>query len=122
MELVHRTIRDRLYKYFTHKNTRRCIDDLPTFVKAYNDTVPSTTSTAPLGVTDSDELAIWKRMEARRRGRLRVGKSTTFSLGQRLGISKEKMRIAKTAKENFSIEVFRVAKVIDWRPRVVNVL
>jgi hypothetical protein len=36
---THRTIRERLYKYFTYKYTYRYIDVLPKFVKAYNDMV-----------------------------------------------------------------------------------
>ena len=34
-------------------------------------------------------------------------------------ISKEKMRFAKAAEHNFSTEIFRVAKIIDRRPRDV---
>jgi len=51
-ERAHRTIRDRLYKYFTYKNTYMYIDVLPKFVKAYNDTVHSATGMAPSRVTD----------------------------------------------------------------------
>jgi transposase InsO family protein len=36
VERSHRTIRDQLYKYFTHKNTYRYIDVLPNFVAAYD--------------------------------------------------------------------------------------
>ena len=68
VERAHRTIRDRLYKYFTYKNTYRYIDVLPKFAKGYNDTVHSATGMAPSRVIDSDVLAIWKRMVARRRG------------------------------------------------------
>ena len=39
VERAHRTIRERLYKYFTYKYTYRYIDVLPKFVKAYNDMV-----------------------------------------------------------------------------------
>jgi len=62
VERVHRTIRDRLYKDFTYKNMYRYV-----FVKAYNDTVYSTTGMAHSRVTDLDVLAIWKKLEARRR-------------------------------------------------------
>ena len=34
VERAHRTIRDRLYKYFTYKNTFRYIELLPKFVRA----------------------------------------------------------------------------------------
>jgi hypothetical protein len=37
-ERVHRTIRYKLYKYITYKNTYRYIDILPKSVEAYNDT------------------------------------------------------------------------------------
>jgi len=63
VERVHRTIRGRIYKYFTYTNTYRYIDVLPKFVKAYNDMVHSTTGRAPSRVTDWDVLALLKRME-----------------------------------------------------------
>ena len=74
VERVHRTIRDRLYKYFTYKYTYRYIDVLTKFVRAYKYTVHSTVM-ALSRVIDSDVLAIWKRMEARRR-RVSVAKAT----------------------------------------------
>jgi transposase len=48
----HRTIRDKLYKYMTYKNTYRFIDVLPKFVKGYNDTFHSATGMASSKVTD----------------------------------------------------------------------
>jgi len=116
---VHLTIRDRFYKYFKYKNTYRCIDVLSKFVKAYNDTVHSTTGMALSRVTDSDVLAIWKRMKVARSGRFRVAKTAAFRVGQHVRISKEKMRFAKCAEQNFSTEIFRVTKVTDRRPKVV---
>ena len=86
VERAQRTIRDRLYKYLTYKKTFRCIDVLSKFVQAYNDTVHSKTGMEPSRVTDSDVLAIWKRMNSRRR-RIRVAK-VKFILGQHVRISK----------------------------------
>jgi len=91
VERVHRTIRDRFYKYFTYRNKYRYIDVLPKFVKVYNDTVHSTTDMAPSRVTDSDVLAIWKMMEAARRRRFRFAKAAKFRVGQLVRIRKEKM-------------------------------
>jgi len=97
----------------------RYIDVLPKFVKAYNETVHSTTGMAPSRVTDSVVLAIWKRMEAARSGCVRVAKAAAFRVGQHVRFSKEKIRFAKAAEQNFSTEIFRVTKVTDRRPRVV---
>ena len=95
----------------------RYIDVLPKFARAYNDTVHSTTDMAPSRVTESDVLAMWKRMNRRRR-RIRVAK-VKFSVGQHVRISKEKMKFAKGGEQTFSTEIFRVTKVIERRPRSV---
>jgi len=65
-------------------------------------------------VSDSDILAIWKRMDEKRRS-IRVYRAR-FHVGQHVRISKEKMKFAKGAEQNFSTEIFRV-KVIQRRPR-----
>ena len=65
VERAQRTLRDRLYRYFTYKNTHRYIDVLQQFVRAYNDTVLSTIGMAPSKVSDSDVLAIWKKTSAK---------------------------------------------------------
>jgi len=116
LERAQRTIRDRLYKYLTYKNTFIYIDVLPKFVRSYNDSVHSTTGMAPSRVTDSDVLAIWKRMNRRRRIRLAKFK---FNVGQQVRISKEKMKFAKGGEQTFSTKIFRITNVIERRPRPV---
>ena len=61
-------------------------------------------------MTDSDVLAIWKMMEARRRD-VRVAKAK-FRVGLLVPISKEEMKFVKGAEQNFSTEIFRIANVI----------
>jgi hypothetical protein len=62
VERAHRTIRDKIYKYFIYKNTYRYIDVLRNFVDAYIRTLHSTTGMAPAKFGDSDILKIWRRM------------------------------------------------------------
>ena len=99
VQRAHHTIRDRLYKYFTSKNTYRYIDVVPKFVIAYNNTVHST--------TDSDVLAIWKTMVAARGG---VGSTCA---------SAKRICSLPSLRDNFSTEIFRVAKVIEMWSRAV---
>jgi hypothetical protein len=57
VERAQRTLRAKIYKYFTFQNTYRYIDLLPKIVSAYNDKVHATTGMAPSKVTESDILA-----------------------------------------------------------------
>jgi len=47
VERVNRTLRDKLSRYITYKNTYKYFDVLPKFVKGYNATVHSTTGMTP---------------------------------------------------------------------------
>jgi len=56
-------------------------------------------------------------MEEKRRS-IRVIQAR-FRVGQHVRISKEKMKFAKGAEQNFSTEIFQVVKVIESWPRPV---
>ena len=70
---------------------------------------------APSKVTDSDVLAIWKKMNKKIRRVRTIG--AKFTVGQHVRISKEKMKFTEGAEENFSREIFRINKVIKRIPR-----
>jgi hypothetical protein len=109
IERVHRTIRDKLYKYFTYKNTYRYVEVLEKFVTAYNNSVHTSTGLAPSKVTNSDILAIWKRMNKIRQ-RIRTV-TLKFRVGQHVRISRQKMKFAKGSEQNYTTEIFRIIKV-----------
>jgi hypothetical protein len=116
-ERAHRTIRDKLYKYFTYKNTYRFIDVLQQLVRGDNATVHSTTDNAPARVTDSDVLTIWQRMN-KKRNKIPIVQPRVC-VGQHVRIRKEKMRFAKGGEQNYTTQVFRIIKVICRTPRPV---
>jgi len=117
VERAHRTLRNKLYKHFTYKNTYRFVNALQQFVKAYNNTVYTAHGMTPAAVTDKHVLEIWTRMNARK-SRVRVGK-VKFDVGQHARISKEKMKFAKGSEQNYTDETFRIVKVIGRTPRPV---
>jgi len=120
IQRAHRTICDKLFKYFTFKNTYKFMDVLPKFVECYNATVHGTTGIAPAIVTEKDVLAIWNRMNEKR-SRMTVSKPK-FRVGPHVSISKEKMKFAKGGKKNYTTEIFRIMKVLRKTPRPVNEL
>ena len=110
IERTHRTLRDKLYKYFTYKNTHRCIDVLQDFVTGYNHTVHNATGMAPAHVSDKDVLAIWQRLRSVK---------AKYSVVQLVRISKEKVKFTKSAEQNYTTEIYRIIKVIHQNPSPV---
>ena len=72
VECSHRTIRDKLYKYMTYRNTYRYIDVLSQFVGCCNNAVHSATGMTRSKMKDSDILAIWNRMRSKHSAILRA--------------------------------------------------
>ena len=93
LERAHRTIRAKLYKYFTFKNSYRYIDFLADYVTGYNATVHSSTGIAPASVTDSDVLVILKRLQRKNKRERDI--KAKYSEEQHVLISKEKAKFAK---------------------------
>jgi hypothetical protein len=119
VELVKRTSREKIFKYFTHRNSHKYIDVLPKFDKSYN-TVHTTTGMAPSKVGVSDILAIWKRMN-KKRNRIRRVKPK-LRVGQQVRPGRGKKRFLKGAEQNYTTETFKVKKVIYRTPRLVDEL
>ena len=60
VERFNRTLKTRMFKYFTAQNTRRYIDVLPDLVHGYNHTVHRSIKMAPANVTKKDQLRLRK--------------------------------------------------------------
>jgi hypothetical protein len=112
IERAIRNMRERLYKYFTYKNTYRYIDVITKCVERYNGTVHTTTGMAPPNVRDTDILTIWKN-KTHRLGRMAAPK---FHLDQHMRIGKEKMKFSKGGEQNFTTDIFMINKVIRRSP------
>ena len=81
----------------------------------YNHAVHNTTGMAPAQVSDKHVLAIWQRMYEKARSVRSV--KAKYGVGQHVRISKEKVKFAKSAEQNFTTEIFRIIKVIHKTPR-----
>jgi len=73
VESAHRTLRNKVYNYFTNNNTYRYVNMLQLFIKAENETEHTAHGMSPTAVTAKHLLGIGPRMNERR-SRVRVGK------------------------------------------------
>jgi hypothetical protein len=82
---------------------------LQIYVTAYNDTLHSTTGVAVAKVSDLNVLKIWQKIESNNIKKVPVVKLKS-KLGQYVRISKEKMRFAKGAEQNYSTQIFQISE------------
>lgn len=125
VERFNRTLKERMWRYFTHKNTRRYFDVLQDIVHAYNHTRHSTIKMQPAVVTRENARSACENMKRRwgsdkekkkKRGRKQKAK---YRVGELVRVSRAKATFEKGYEAKWSEEIFRIHRVLEWRkPRV----
>ena len=109
VERFNRTLKNRMWRYFTFQNGRRYVEVLPSLVEGYNKAYHPSIGTAPERVTRINAQDIWHRFY----GKDFVKRSTRvrfkFKVGDKVRISKKKGTFEKGYLPNWTEEVFSIA-------------
>ena len=105
VERFNRTIKERIYRYFTHKNTRRYIDVLDDLVYAYNHTYHRSIGMTPVDVSTENE----ERVRCRLYPPKPKSYKWKYSVGDKVRISMTKRVFRKGYVGSWSEELFTVA-------------
>jgi transposase InsO family protein len=108
VERFNRTLKTKMWKYFTHKNTTRYVDVLQDLVGSYNRSVHSSIGMAPINVTDLNTVEVYKALYGEKAPPKHL--KYKFAVGDYVRIRKEKLTFEKGYEENYTREVFRVAR------------
>jgi hypothetical protein len=121
VERFNRTLKGRMWRYFTEANTRRWIDKLPELMHAYNTSKHRTIKMTP-------EQASLKKNERRcadiqygdivEKTSAPPGVEPKFKLGQYVRISREKGLFEKGYLPNWSREIYKVVSILFVDPYV----
>ena len=90
VERFNRTLKTRIWRYFTKTQSVRYVDVLQAFMRSYNDTYHRSTGMAPSEATTTNQETVWKRLY----GHESVG-TPKFRVGDRVRISKAKRDFEK---------------------------
>lgn len=107
VERFNRTFKNKMYKYFTAKNTLTYIDVVPQLVKSYNNTYHRSIKMKPTQVTKASEAKVWETLygdDVDKRVQFK------FQVGDRVRISKVKGLFEKSYLPNFTEEMFTIHK------------
>ena len=110
VERFNRTLKSRLYRYFTADNTTQYLDILPSLVQQYNADIHRSIGMAPKDVNVKNEAEVWQRLygqvtKTRRRGRLKAG--------DKVRLSERVKTFKKGYLPQWTEEVFRIQRVIQ---------
>ena len=116
VERVIRTLKTRMWRYFTAKKTMRYIEVLQDLVDSYNRSKHRSIQKKPINVTQKNEREVWHTLygEREKEGPVKY----KFEVGDQVRISKMKRTFEKGYLPKFSKEIFTASQQIPRHPPV----
>ena len=111
VERWNRTLKSKIWKYFTSKNTYKWLEVLPKIVHAYNHHKHRIIKMRPVDVTTENAMIVWERLYGKDERNKRTIKN--INAGDMVRISKVKGQFEKGYLPNWSREEFFVNKIND---------
>lgn len=115
VERFNRTLKQRMFKYFTANDTVRYITVLPDMIRAYNNRKHRTLGVAPNEVTLANQSKVWNKQYQKYLLGYRKGKFA-YKVGSRVRISKLARQFRKGYLPTYTDEVFTVHDQIATYP------
>ena len=110
-----RTMKEKMFKYFTDYNTNKYIDVLPDLVEDYNNTVHSSTKLTPVEASkEKNELTVWRNLYPDRYKTSRL--NPKFSVGDEVRITKKKKVFEKGYTTRWTEEIFTIKEIRETNP------
>ena len=110
-----RTIKEKMWKYFTDNNTYKYIDVLPDLVEDYNNTVHSTIKLTPKEASKKkNKLTVWRNLYPDRYKKYNI--TPKFSVGDEVRISKKKAVFEKGYTTRWTEEIFTITEIKNTNP------
>ena len=110
-----RTMKEKMFKYFTDNNTYKYIDVLPDLVEDYNNTVHSSTKLTPVEASKKkNELTVWRNLYPDRYKTSRL--NPKFSVGDEVRITKKKKVFEKGYTTRWTEEIFTIREIRETNP------
>src|SRR6218665_2234257 len=116
IERWNRTMREKMFKYFTANSTRRYIDVLESMVAQFNDTRHSSIKMSPKdGSMKKNKTIVWTNLNSINNLNSKPIKPK-FSVGDKVRITKKKTTFEKGYTARWSEEIFTVTKILYTDP------
>ena len=113
VERFNRTLKIKMWKYFTHGNTYKFVDILQDMVHSYNHKHHRTTGRVPAGVNANNSAEVFERMYG---SQSEQPVEPKLKVGQKVRISKTRRTFDKGYLTNWTKEIFTMDKAMGTNP------
>lgn len=119
VERFNRTLKSKMWKYFTNNRTYRYLDVLDKLLQSYNRTYHSSIKRPPADVNSDNEQDVWFTLY----GNMENAKikPCVFNEGDTVRISKHKLIFEKGYETNWSEEIFIITECVQRVPKVYRI-
>ena len=118
VERVIRTIKNKMFKYFTANDTLKYIDVLDELVSGYNNKYHRTIQMAPSQVNKRNEKKLWNKLYGDYLKKQTKGKTKKFKTGDTVVITKKRKPFSKSYLPQWSEEKYMVIDELNTDPPV----
>lgn len=123
VERFQRTLKMKMWRYFTHNNTYRYIDVLQGLLHSYNNSFHRSIKMRPCDVNSGNIMTVWRNLyEEKGNKKANTNSKPKFNIGDHVRITKYKHIFQKGYETNWSDEIFIITSIIERSPWVVYTL
>ena len=114
-----RTIKGRVFRYFTHNQTDRYVDVLDMLVDSYNKTYHRSIGMPPNEVSKKNEVKIWRRLYG---GAPLTNHNFKFKVGDNVRIQEHRATFRKGYEGAWTEEIFKITERLPRNPPVYRIV
>ena len=109
VERWNRTLKERMYRYFTYQGNHRWVDVLPRLVESYNNSYHSSIDQTPSSVNKRNEMKVWlKQYSNLKKASM---SDASFQAGDRVRITKKRGNFTKGYLPGWTDEEFTINSI-----------
>ena len=119
VERFNRTLKEKLWRYFTKSNSLRYLDVLPDVVRSYNHSFHRSIQRAPVEVSTKNQEDVWQQLYGgggKKKKKKKKKNRARLKVGDRVRISKTRRVFKKGYLPSWTRELFTVHSIIKTYP------
>ena len=119
VERFNRTLKERMYKYFTAKKTNRWLNVLSEFVNNYNTSYHRSIRMTPVEASKKkNESAVWENLY----GEMPTSRKPAFKIGDTVRIFRLRGKFKRGYTANYTDEIFTISTVLATNPPTYRIV